>query len=52
MMDFIEARGLDTIEAVMIQSATLREEKGDINEQILGEILKCLRIIMNIDVSV
>jgi diaphanous 1 len=51
IIDFLDARGLDKLEVIMIKLAPVLKDKGDMNEQIVGEILKCLRIIMNIDVS-
>ena len=51
IIDFLDARGLDKLEAIMIKLAPIRKDEGDMNEQIVGEVLKCLRILMNIDVS-
>jgi hypothetical protein len=51
IIDFLDARGLDKLEVIMIKLAPLPKDRGDMNEQIVGEILKCLRILMNIDVS-
>jgi len=51
IIDFLDARGLDRLEVIMIKLAPVLKDKGDMNEQIVGEVLKCLRIIMNIDVS-
>lgn len=50
IIDFLDARGLDKLEAIMIKLAPIRKDEGDMNEQIVGEVLKCLRILMNIDV--
>jgi diaphanous 1 len=51
IIDFLDARGLDKLEVTMIKLAPIPKDKGDMNEQIVGEVLKCLRILMNIDVS-
>jgi diaphanous 1 len=51
IIDFLDTRGLDKLEVIMIKLAPVPKDKGDMNEQIVGEILKCLRSIMNIDVS-
>jgi hypothetical protein len=51
IVDFLDARGLENLEFIMIKIAALPKDKGDMNEQIVGEVLKCLRILMNIDVS-
>jgi len=48
--DFLDDRGLDKLEVIMIKLAPVRKDEGDMNEQIVGEVLKCLRILMNIDV--
>lgn len=49
--DFLYANGLDKLENIMIKLAPLSKDKGDMNEQIVAEILKCLRVLMNLDVS-
>jgi len=51
IIGLLDARGLDKLEAIMIKLAPIRKDEGDMNEQIVGEVLKCLRILMNIDVS-
>ena len=51
IVDFLDAHGLDKLEVIMIMLAHLPKDKGDMNEQLVGEVLKCLRIIMNLDVS-
>ena len=51
IIDFLDARGLDKLEAIMIKLAPIRKDERDMNEQIVGEVLKCLRILMNIEVS-
>jgi diaphanous 1 len=51
IIDFLDARGLDKLEVIMIKLAALPKDRGDMNEQLVGEVLKCLRILMNIDVS-
>jgi len=51
IIDFLDARGLDKLEVIMIKLAPVSKDQGDMNEQIVGEVLKCLRILMNIDVS-
>ena len=51
IVDFLDAHGLDKLEVIMIKLAHLPKDKGDMNEQLVGEVLKCLRIIMNLDVS-
>jgi len=51
IVDFLDAHGLDKFKVIMIKLAHLPKDKGDMNEQLVGEVLKCLRIIMNLDVS-
>ena len=51
IVDFLDAHGLNKLEVIMIKLAHLPKDKGDMNEQLVGEVLKCLRIIMNLDVS-
>jgi len=51
IIGFLDARSLDKLEAIMIKLAPLPKDKGGMNEQLVGEVLKCLRILMNIDVS-
>lgn len=51
IIDFLELHGLDKLEAVMTKLAALPKDKGDMNEQIVAEVLKCSRILMNVDVS-
>jgi diaphanous 1 len=49
--EFLYANGLDRLEVIMVKLAPLPKDKGDMNEQLVGEVLKCLRILMNLDVS-
>lgn len=51
VISFLDSEGLDRLEKVMVTLAVLPQNKGDMNEQIVGEVLKCLRVIMNVDVS-
>ena len=51
VIDFLELSGTERIEAIMVKLAALPQEKGDMIEQVVGETLKCLRTLMNVDVS-
>lgn len=51
VIDFLDYDGLDRLERIMEKSAGLPQEAGDVTEQVVGEVLKCLRVIMNVDVS-
>jgi len=50
--EFLYASGLDRLEVIMVKLAPLPKDKGGMNEQLVGEVLKCLRILMNLDVSI
>ena len=49
--DFLELSGLDALQAILVKLSRQTRELGDINEQIITVIIKCLRVLMNIDVS-
>lgn len=49
--DFLYLEGVDKLEKVMIKLAPIQKEEGEVREQLIGELLRCLRVIMNIDVS-
>lgn len=51
IVDFLDTQGLDKLEIIMVKLAHVPKDQGDMNEQLVREVLKCLRIIMNIDVS-
>ena len=51
VIEFLDYDGLDRLERIMAKLASLPQEAGDVTEQVVGEVLKCLRVIMNVDVS-
>lgn len=51
VIDFLELGGTEPLESIMVKLAAVQKEKGDMNEQVVGEVLKCLRALMNVDVS-
>ena len=52
MDDFVGLRGLDALHNNLTRvSSAGRSTPGDISEQVVGEVIKCLRTLMNTDVS-
>jgi diaphanous 1 len=51
MEDFLDLNGLDALQGQLARLVTRPKEAGDLTEQIIVEIVKCLRVLMNTDVS-
>lgn len=49
--DFVAQSGFDALQAVLEKIDRQPRELGDLNEQIMGEVIKCLRVLMNTQVS-
>lgn len=52
VIDYLDFDGLDRLERIMAKLAPLPQAAGDVTEQMVGEVLKCLRVIMNVDVRI
>jgi hypothetical protein len=47
---FLELQGLDTLSDHLRQASLKAREGSDMNEQVINEITKCLRAVMNTNV--
>jgi diaphanous 1 len=48
--DFVAQSGFDALQVILEKIDRQPREQGDLNEQVIGEVIKCLRVLMNTQV--